>query len=184
MGRMRGYRNGAPVLIQIHGRAINRPSRNEGVKFVRCLGPASILQTILASTKLRGFGGVDTPKPDSGAVNFERVAVDDGCLPGQIVCEQWRGAKACRQNQSGKSDSSERQFERPNPFSASRNETMRALERLRLATPICDDASLAKLEEDVADYLREAKRCDASGPDDLISTVLQKVARKYFRQSF
>ena len=30
----------------------------------------------------------------------------------------------------------------------SRNETMRAFERLRLATPICDDASLVKLEED------------------------------------
>jgi hypothetical protein len=34
----------------------------------------------------------------------------------------------------------------------SRNETMRALERLRLATPICDDASLVELEEDVAEY--------------------------------
>jgi hypothetical protein len=59
----------------------------------------------------------------------------------------------------------------------SRNETMRAFERLRLVTPVCDDASLVKLEEDVAEYLREAKRRDASGPDGLISTV----ARKYFR---
>jgi len=63
----------------------------------------------------------------------------------------------------------------------SRNETMRAFERLRLATPICDDASLVKLEEDVAEYLREAKGRDASGPDELISTVVDKVARKYFR---
>ena len=63
----------------------------------------------------------------------------------------------------------------------SRNETMRTFERLRLATPICDDASLVKLEEDVAEYLREAKRRDASGPDELISTVLDKVTRKYFR---
>ena len=65
----------------------------------------------------------------------------------------------------------------------SRNETMRALERLRLATPICDDASLVKLEEEVAEYLREAKRRDASGPDELISTVLDRVVRKYFRHS-
>ena len=63
----------------------------------------------------------------------------------------------------------------------SRNGTMRAFERLRLATPICDDASLVKLEEDVAEYLREAKRRDASGPDELISTVVDRVARKYFR---
>jgi hypothetical protein len=64
----------------------------------------------------------------------------------------------------------------------SRNETMRALEQLRLATPICDDESLVNLEEDVAEYLREAKRRDASGTDELISTVLDKVARKYFRR--
>jgi hypothetical protein len=56
----------------------------------------------------------------------------------------------------------------------SRSETMRV-------SPICDDASLVKLEEDVAEYLREAKRPDASGPDELISTVVETVARKYFR---
>jgi hypothetical protein len=63
----------------------------------------------------------------------------------------------------------------------SRTETTRAFERLRLATPICDDASLVKLEQDVAGYLREARRRDASGSDELISTVLEKVARQYFR---
>ena len=61
-----------------------------------------------------------------------------------------------------------------------RNETMRASERLQLATPICDDASLVKLEDDVTEYLREAKRRDVSGPDELISTVVERVARKYF----
>jgi hypothetical protein len=63
----------------------------------------------------------------------------------------------------------------------SRNETKRAFERLRLATPIFDDASLMKLEEDVGEYLREAKLRDASGSDELISTVLERVARKYFQ---
>jgi hypothetical protein len=62
----------------------------------------------------------------------------------------------------------------------SRNETMRALERLRLATPISDDASLMKLEEEVAEYLREAKRRDVSGSDELVSTVIDRIARKYF----
>jgi len=59
--------------------------------------------------------------------------------------------------------------------------TKRAFERLRLATPICDDASLMRLKDDVAEYLREAKRRDASGPDELISTVLERVAQKYLR---
>jgi hypothetical protein len=59
--------------------------------------------------------------------------------------------------------------------------TKRAFERLRLATPICDDASLMRLKDDVAEYLREAKRRDASGPDELISTVLERVAQKYFQ---
>ena len=63
----------------------------------------------------------------------------------------------------------------------SRNETMRAFERPGLETPIGDDASLVKLEQDVAEYLHEAKRRDASGPDELISAVVDKVARAYFR---
>ena len=63
----------------------------------------------------------------------------------------------------------------------SRKETKPAFERLLLATPNCDDASLMKLEEDVAEYLREAKRRDASGPDEVISTVLERVVRKYFQ---
>ena len=63
----------------------------------------------------------------------------------------------------------------------SRNEKPRARERLQSAAPACDDAALAKLEGDVAEYLHEAKRRDASGPDELISTVVDEVARKYFR---
>ena len=63
----------------------------------------------------------------------------------------------------------------------SRNQTIRASERLRLAAPVSDDASLVKLEEDVAEYLREAKRRDVSGSDEPISTVVDSIARKYFQ---
>jgi hypothetical protein len=43
----------------------------------------------------------------------------DAGLPGQIVCERWRGAKACRRDeQSRECETSERHSERPNPFSA------------------------------------------------------------------
>jgi hypothetical protein len=60
----------------------------------------------------------------------------------------------------------------------SRNELMRARERLQSAIPICDDASLLKLDEEVAEYVREAKRREA---DELVSTLADTVARNYFR---
>jgi hypothetical protein len=63
----------------------------------------------------------------------------------------------------------------------SNRESTRARERLQSATPICDDASLLKLEEKVAEYVREAKRHDALEPDELVSTVVDAVARNYFR---
>ena len=59
----------------------------------------------------------------------------------------------------------------------SRNEVMRARDRLQSATPICDDASLLKLEEEVAECVRDAKR----GDFELVSTVVDGVARSYFR---
>ena len=62
----------------------------------------------------------------------------------------------------------------------SRSEIMRARDRLQSATPICDDASLLKLDEEVAECLREAKRDDHSRPDELVSTVVDGVARSYF----
>ena len=62
-------------------------------------------------------------------------------------------------------------------------ESARARERLQLATPICDDASLSKLEETVAEYIREAMRRDPLQPDELISTVVDAVARNYFRHN-
>ena len=62
-----------------------------------------------------------------------------------------------------------------------RNVTARA--RLQLETPISDDANLLKLQEQVADYVREAKRRDPTEPNELISTVIDAVARDYFRHA-
>jgi hypothetical protein len=61
---------------------------------------------------------------------------------------------------------------------SSRNESMRARERLQAATPICDDASLPKLDEEVAEYVRQAKRREA---DEVVSPLVDMVARNYFR---
>ena len=57
----------------------------------------------------------------------------------------------------------------------------RARDRLQSATPICDDPSLLKLDEEVAEYVREAKRRDTLEPDELVSTVVDAVARSYFQ---
>jgi len=65
----------------------------------------------------------------------------------------------------------------------SRNEIARARARLQLETPISDDASLLKLQGQAADYVREAKRRNASEPDELFSTVIDAVARDYFRHA-
>jgi len=69
-----------PILVQRDGDAVQRPSRNKSVEIVRRLGPAPILETILASAKLTAFRRVDTPEPDAGAVNLQRVAIDDAVL--------------------------------------------------------------------------------------------------------
>ena len=63
----------------------------------------------------------------------------------------------------------------------SSKELARARERLRFTTPICDDASLVKVEEEFAEYLREAIRRDAPRTNELLVEVVDAVARSYFR---
>jgi hypothetical protein len=66
----------------------------------------------------------------------------------------------------------------------SRNESRRADARFRLeTTPGSEDANLLQLQEQAAEYVRQAKRRDASGPDELVSTVVNAVARDYFQYS-
>src|SRR5258706_12002298 len=74
----RASRNCSPVLIQAHGRAIDRPPRNEGVKLVCCLRAASVLQAIIAATELSAFGRVNAPQANALTVHFERVAGNHG----------------------------------------------------------------------------------------------------------
>jgi hypothetical protein len=65
----------------------------------------------------------------------------------------------------------------------SRNEPTRAIARIQLETPISDDASLLKLQEQAAAYVREAKRRAPSEPDELVSSVVDAIARDYFRHA-
>ncbi len=65
----------------------------------------------------------------------------------------------------------------------SRNESARALARLQLETPISNDASLLILQKQVEDFVHEARRRDPSEPNELVSTVVDTVARDYFRHA-
>ena len=65
----------------------------------------------------------------------------------------------------------------------SRNESARALARLRLETPISNDANLLNLQKQVEDFVREARHRDPSEPNELVSTVVDTVARDYFRHA-
>ena len=61
----------------------------------------------------------------------------------------------------------------------SRSELVCARTRLQSETPISDDVDLLKLQEQAAEYVCEAKRRDPSGPDELVSTVVDAIARNY-----
>jgi hypothetical protein len=63
----------------------------------------------------------------------------------------------------------------------SRKVCERARARLQRETPVSDNASLLVLQQQAADYVRESKRRDASEPDELITSVVDAVARDYFR---
>ena len=65
----------------------------------------------------------------------------------------------------------------------SRNESARARARLQLESPISNDANLLNLQKQVEDFVREAKRRDPSEPNELVSTVVDTVARDYFRHA-
>jgi hypothetical protein len=63
------------------------------------------------------------------------------------------------------------------------NAKARALAQLQMETPVSDDVSLQHLQEQAADAIREAKRLHPSEPEELICSVLDAVARDYFRHS-
>ena len=60
-----------------------------------------------------------------------------------------------------------------------RNVTARARERLQLETPISGDEDLLKLQDQAVEYISEAKRRDPAGPNELVSSVIDAVARDY-----
>ena len=68
---------------------------------------------------------------------------------------------------------------------SSRSERGRARARARLEqeTPIADDASLLAWQEEAAAIVRDAKHGRRPGSDELALSVLNEVARSYFRHA-
>jgi len=68
---------------------------------------------------------------------------------------------------------------------SSRNEHLRMQARARLEreTPLADGKRLLPIQEEVAAIVGEAKRRDPTGSDELVSTLLDEVARAYFRHA-
>jgi hypothetical protein len=62
----------------------------------------------------------------------------------------------------------------------SRNEWALARARLQSEAPISDDVDLIKLQEQAAEYVYEANRRDPSVSNELVSTMVDAVARRYF----
>jgi hypothetical protein len=56
-----------------------------------------------------------------------------------------------------------------------RNVTARARARLQLEMPISGDEDLLKLQDQAVEYISEAKRGDPSGPNELVSSVIDAV---------
>jgi hypothetical protein len=64
------------------------PPRYDGVNVVRGFRAATLLNAVIAPAELATLRRVNAPKPDSGAVNFERIAINDACLPNQVTGER------------------------------------------------------------------------------------------------
>jgi hypothetical protein len=75
----------APVAVKADRKTAYRPTGNERIQIIRCLRTAPVLLTVFAAAKLAALGRIDAPKPDPGAVNFDRVAVNDAGLSRHIV---------------------------------------------------------------------------------------------------
>ena len=68
---------------------------------------------------------------------------------------------------------------------SSRNEhaCLQARARLERETPLADDNRLLPIQEEVAAIVSEAKRRDPTGSDELVSALLDEVARAYLRHA-
>ena len=63
----------------------------------------------------------------------------------------------------------------------SRKESLRFRERLESQAPLPSETDTDRLREEVHEYVREAQRRAPSKSGEMVSTVLDRVARDFFR---
>jgi hypothetical protein len=77
-------------MLRLTGRAIDRPSRGQGVKFVRGLR-AALVKLSSAPTKLTPFRRINSPQASARPMKFQRVATTVHCVDDEIIgdCAAW-----------------------------------------------------------------------------------------------
>ena len=60
---------------------------NEVEERVGCLLSAAVRFAVFVAAKLVGLGRIDSEYANTGAVNFDSIAIDDGCLSNQVTGE-------------------------------------------------------------------------------------------------
>jgi hypothetical protein len=74
-------RDRSSVAIETDRIAVHRTACDEHIETVRSLRPALILFAVVVSAQLRRLGHINPPQPNSDAVDFERIAIDDARPP-------------------------------------------------------------------------------------------------------
>jgi hypothetical protein len=74
-------------MLRLTGRAIDRSSHDQGVKFVRGLRAACYCKLSAAPTKLIAFRRINSPQASARPMNFRRVAVNDVGMLAHIIGE-------------------------------------------------------------------------------------------------
>jgi len=62
-----------------------------------------------------------------------------------------------------------------------KDEKRRAYERLNAEAPLSSEVDLHPLQQQAADYIREAKAKHASKPQELVFSAVDAIMRNYFR---
>lgn len=97
--RDRAGRNRAAIRVEADWNTIDGTAGNEGVKVVRGLRTATILQAVFAAAQLAALRCINAPKPDAHAMHVQRVAVDHAGLSDKII-----GPGHARQNGENQCD--------------------------------------------------------------------------------
>jgi hypothetical protein len=85
--------DGPLLLVAINFGALDGAMGNESVKVVRGFLPATIVLANFVPAKLIGLERINAPQANGRPVDFQRVAVDDARLPGEVIGRRRQGRR-------------------------------------------------------------------------------------------